>query len=217
MFYAWLGFVLYFRGKPQESYQYLQSAIKFGEEINSQLVIGYACAWLAITCSSLGLFDEGITYGKRAKEISTSIAQDQYLHFKSRAALGFVYFFQKKSKETYNAGKTILEYGRRHSNIRSQVMGYWIMAFSYILDGNRSAAIECLEGALQISADPFYSQFVKLFLGNVYTAAGQISKAESILNEVASYCREFGCELFEDMIQPDLETIRKSKMGLSEK
>jgi len=216
MFFAWLGFALYFRGKPQESYQYLQSAIKFGEEINSQLVIGYACAWIAITCSSLGLLDEGITYGKRAKEISTSIAQDQYLYFKSRAALGFVYFFQGKSKETYNAGKTIWEYGQQHSNIRSQVMGYWIMAFSYILDGNRSGAIEYLEGALQISADPFYSQFVKLFLGNVYTAAGQISKAEDLLIEVASYCREFGCELFEDMIQPDLETIRKSKTGLSE-
>jgi len=145
------------------------------------------------------------------------MTQDQYLYFKSRAALGFIYFFQGKSKETYNAGKTILEYGRRHSNIRSQVMDYWIMAFGYILDGNHSAILECLEKALQISADPFYSQFVKLSLGNVYTASGQFIKAEGLLNEVASHCRTFGCELFEDMIQPDLETIRKSKMASSEK
>ena len=217
MFFAWLGFVLYFRGKLQESYEYLQKALKLGEKINNQMVIGYTCTWLPFTCSGLGLFDEAIAYGERAKEVSKSIAQDQYLYFKSRAALGYVYFFQRKSKETYNVGKTILEYGRQHSNIRSQVMGHWIMAFSYILDGNGAAATECLQRALQISADPFYSQFVKLILGNVYTAAGKFSKAEGLLNEVASYCREFGCELWEDMIQPDLETIRKSKTGLSEK
>jgi len=217
MFFAWLGFALYFRGKPQESYEYLQKALKLGEKINDQLVIGYACTWLPFTCSGLGLFDEAIAYGERAKDISNSIKRDQYLYFKSRAALGFVYFFQEKSKEAYRAGKTILEYGRRHSNIRSQVMGYWIMAFSYILDGNHSAINECLEKALQISADPFYSQFVKLALGTAYTAAGQISKAEVLLNDVASYCREFGCEIFEDMIRPDLEKIRKSKMALSEK
>ena len=211
MLFAWLGFALSFRGKPQESYQYLQKALKIGEESNSQIVVGYACTWLPFTCAYLSLFDEGITYGERAKDISKSIAQDQFLYFKSRAALGFVYFYQGKSEETYNAGKDILEYGRRHSNIRSQVMGYWIMALSYILDGNHAAAIECLEKALQISADPFYSQFVKLCLGSVYTGAGKISNAEVLLNDVASYCRTFGCELFEELINPDLETIRKSK------
>ena len=38
--------------------------------------------------------------------------------------LRFCLFFQGKSKETYDAGKTVLEYGRRHSNIRSQDVGY---------------------------------------------------------------------------------------------
>jgi len=217
MFFAWLGFALYFRGKPQESYQYLQKAIKIGEESSSQLVVGYACTWLPFTCAVLGLFDEGIAFGEKAKKISKSIPQDQYLYFKSRAALGFAYFYQGKRKETYNAGKTILEYGRSHSNIRSQVMGYWIMAFSHIIEEKRSDAVECLVTALQISSDPFYSQFVKLALGNVYTAAGQLGKAEGLLNDVASYSRTFGCELFEELINPDLETIRKSKIGLSEK
>jgi class 3 adenylate cyclase/tetratricopeptide (TPR) repeat protein len=217
MFFAWLGFALSFRGKPQESYQYLQKALKIGEESNSQIVVGYACTWLPFTCAYLSLFDEGIAYGERAQKISKSIAQDQYLYFKSRAALGFVSFYLRKSEDTYSAGKDILEYGRRHSNIRSQVMGYWIMAFSYVLAGNRAAAIESLERALQISADPFYSQFVKLFLGSVYTAEGKISNAEVLLNDVSSYCRTFGCELFEEMINPDLETIEKSKMGMSEK
>jgi hypothetical protein len=93
--------------------------------------------------------------------------------------------------------------------------GYWIMAFGYMLDGNHPATIECLERALQISADPFYSQFVKLALGSVYTAAGQISKAEVVLNDVASYSQAFGCELFEESMQPDLEKIRRNKLVLS--
>jgi len=95
-------------------------------------------------------------------------------------------------------------------------MGYWILGFSYILDGNRSANIECLEKALQISTDPFYTLFVKLSLGNVYTAAGHLNKAEGLLKSVLSFCRTFGCEVFEQMILADLEKIRKSKMGLSE-
>jgi tetratricopeptide (TPR) repeat protein len=181
------------------------------------MVVGYACTWLPFTCADLGLLDEGLAYGERAIDISKSIPQDQYLYFKSRAALGFAYFYQGKRKETYNAGKTILEYGRRHSNIRSQVMGYWIMAFGYIIEEKRSDAVECLVTALQISSDPFYSQFVKLVLGNVYTAAGQLGKAEGLLNDVASYSRTFGCEHFEELIKPDLETIRKSKISLSEK
>ena len=217
MYFAWLGFALYFRGKLQESFQYLQKALKIGEEINSEIVVGYACTWLAFTCTGIDLFDEAVTYGKRAKEISKSIEQDQYLYFKSRAALGWVYFWLGMSKETYEAGKSILEYGRRRSNIRSQVMGHWIIAFSLILDGKSFSAIERLQRALQISSDPFYSQFVKLCLGRTYTASGQHNDAEELLNDVSVWCQSFGCEIFEDLIQPDLEIIRKSRMSVSEK
>lgn len=215
MFFAWLGFALYFRGKTQESYQYLHKALDIGEQIQSQLVVGYACTWLAFACTGLGLLDEGIAYGKRAEDISNAIAKDQYLYFKSRAALGFVYFFGGESQETHNAGKTILEYGQRHSNMRSQVMGYWIMAFGYVLDGNRAAILECLEKALQISSDPFYSQFVKLSLGTHYTSSGQYDKAEALLNEVLTYSQTFGCELFEQWVLSDLEKIQQSKKSAS--
>jgi hypothetical protein len=116
---------------------------------------------LPFTCSSLGLLDEGVNYGSRAKEISKSFEKDQYLYFKSRAALGHAYFFQGKSEKTYTAGKTVLDYGRRHSNIRSQVMGLWILSFSYILESDPSSAIECLKEALEISADPFCSLSAK--------------------------------------------------------
>jgi class 3 adenylate cyclase/tetratricopeptide (TPR) repeat protein len=216
MFFNWLGFALYMRGKPQESYQYLLTAIKLGEENHSQLVIGYACTWLPFTCSDLGLIDEAIAYGKRAKDISNSFEQDQYLYFKSRSALGYAYFFNGNSDKTYNAGKTILDYGQQHSNIRSQVMGYFIMSFSYILDEDFTSAIECLEKALQISTDPFYTLFVKLNLGTSYAATNQFRKAERLLNEVISFSRKFGCEVFEEYAKPSFESIGKNKTGSTE-
>ncbi len=216
MFFAWLGFALYFRGKPQESYQYLQKALKIGEEINNPFVIGYACTWLPFTCTILGLLDQGVDYGNRAKEISKSFDKDQYLHFKSRAALGMVYFFQGNSEKTHDAGKTVLDYGRRHSNIRSQVMGLWIIHFSYFLKNDHSSAIECLKEALEISADPFYSLFVKLALGTTYASAGKTAEAEEILDEVVSFSKRFGCEIFVDFAIPYLEELGKNRPAASE-
>ena len=211
MFFAWLGFALYFRRKPQASFDYLQKAIEIGENSNSKRVVGYACSWLPFVCTSLGLFDDGIQYGLRAKEISASLPQDQYLYFKSRAALGFVYYFQGKAKEAYESGTDILMYGQRHSNLRSQVMGLWIQAFSYLINGNYEASIECLENALRSSSDPFYSQFVKLLLGNMLAAAGNFNEAEKLLNEVLKFSRTYGCEVWEEWILPDLEKIAESK------
>ena len=211
MFYAWLGFALYFRGRAQDAYDYLQKALRMGENIRCESVVGYANTWLAFVCANLGLFDEGIQYGERAKKIAEAIKQDQYLYFKSRAALGFVYYIQGKAKEVYENGKIILEYGQRHSNIRGQVMGYWILGFSYILDGNHAACIECFEKALQISSDPFYSQFVKMSLGGFYTQANQFSKAEALLSEVSIYSHTYGCELFDEWLIPDLAKIRENR------
>ena len=215
MFYAWLGFALYFRGRVQDAYGYLQKALKIGENIKCESVVGYANTWLTFVCANLGLFDEGIQYGERARKIAEAIKQDQYLYFKSRAALGFVYYIQGKAKEVYENGKIILEYGQRHSNIRGQVMGYWILGFSYTLDGNHAACIECFEKALQISSDPFYSQFVKMSLGGFYTQANQFSKAEALLSEVAIYIHTYGCELFDEWVIPDLTKIRESRESSS--
>jgi tetratricopeptide (TPR) repeat protein len=217
MFYAWLGFALYFRGKPQVAYDYLQKALKVGENLKVESVVGYASTWLPFVCAGLGLFDEGIFYGEKAKGIANAIPHDQYLYFKSRAALGFVYFILGKAQEVSENGKIILEYSQHHSNIRGQVMGYWILGFSYILEGNHAACLECFEKALQISSDPFYSQFVKMSLGNFYTRSNQIDKAEALLKEVLNFSHTYGCEIWDDWLIPDLEKIAESKKNETEK
>ncbi len=47
MFYAWYGMTIWFRERYTDSYEYLRKALKMGEDINDQHLIGYACTWLA--------------------------------------------------------------------------------------------------------------------------------------------------------------------------
>ena len=195
MFYGWLGFALYDREKFKDSYQYLSKALKIGEEIDNQKVIGYACAWLSWTCAELGLLDEAITFGERGQEICRFLESDPYLYFKSLGGLGFAYWHRGDRKKGLEAGKAILDYGQRHSNIRSMVVGHWTMAFSYLVDGDFPTAIECCKRAIQISADPFYSQVPRLLLGISYVLSGQLQEAEEALQEVVTYSRKFGAEI----------------------
>jgi hypothetical protein len=51
IFYGWLGFILQFRMELEDSFRYLQKALKLGEEAESQYLIGYACTWLTYACA----------------------------------------------------------------------------------------------------------------------------------------------------------------------
>ncbi|MCJ7683405.1 MAG: AAA family ATPase, partial [Desulfobacteraceae bacterium] len=131
MFYAWLGSANYLAGQQKDSYDYLRSALELGERSGSQKVVGYACTWLPWTCVLLGLFDEGITYGKRAQEISGSFHSDQYLFFKSLAGMCYIYFWQGNTEKVFEGAKRLLDYGEKTSNSRSKVFGHWMNALGH--------------------------------------------------------------------------------------
>jgi len=38
---------------------------EIGEKIGNDKVIGYACTWMSMTCSDLGLLDDALNYGSR--------------------------------------------------------------------------------------------------------------------------------------------------------
>jgi tetratricopeptide (TPR) repeat protein len=192
MFYAWLGFSLHCNGKAKSSYEYLCKALKIGEEIEDRRLIGYACAWLTWTCAGLGLLEEGLSFGQRAQDISRSFEADPYLYFKSLGGLGVTYFYSGETKKTLEAGKTLLDYGEKHSNIRSLVMGHNIVGLSYTLRGDWHSAIECLETGTRLAVDPFYSQFSRMILGSFYLLSNQLDKAETALEEVMTYSQKFG-------------------------
>jgi tetratricopeptide (TPR) repeat protein len=215
MFYAWLGFGLLCNGKAKESYDYLCKALKTGEEIEDRRLIGYACAWLTWTCPELGLLEEALDFGQRAQDISRSFESDQYLYFKSLGGLGFVYYCKGETKETLEAGKALLDYGERHSNIRSLVIGHGIMGGGYALRGDFHSAIEWLESGTRLAVDPFYSQLSRLNLGTIYLFTNQLDKAETAIEEVLSYSEKFGAGIIriQACIYMGVLLIAKGKMS----
>jgi class 3 adenylate cyclase/tetratricopeptide (TPR) repeat protein len=192
MFYGWLGFSLHNNGKAKGSYECLCKALKIGEEIEDQRLIGYACAWLTWTCAGLGRLEEAVVFGQRAQQISRSFESDQYLYFKSLGGLGYTYYQSGETRKVLEASKALLDYGERHSNIRSLVMGHAIMGGGYALRGDYHSAIECLESGTRIAVDPFYSQLSRLNLGASYLISNQLDKAETALEEVLTYSQNFG-------------------------
>jgi tetratricopeptide (TPR) repeat protein len=196
MFSAWYGFALYNRGKPNEAYKSISKALKIGEEIEDQLVICYACTWMAWTCLDLGLLNKAIVFGERAHEISKLFPSETYLYFKSLGALGFTYYFSGDRKKTEEAGKALVRFGQKHSNIRSLSLGYAVIGLGYVMDRDFPQAIESFQKSIQISADPVYSQGSKAGLGMSYLSKGQFQSAEKLLLETVEFSRKFGYELF---------------------
>ena len=194
MFYVWLGFALWIRGNPRDSYQYLHNAIKLGEETGNEEIIGYACNWLSYSCTELGLVDEGINHGERAQKIAKLFPSDQFLHIKSLGGLGYAYQIKGEKEKTLDVGKSILDYGQRHSNPRGLVMGHWIMGLGYMVDGDILSAIDCFRNGVKAAVDPFYHYVGRMSLGIAYAYNGQFSEAENELKDVLLHCQEFGNE-----------------------
>ena len=196
MLYAWLGFSLTVRDRLMDSYDYLLKALDLGEEIHDQQVEGYACTWLAWTCALLGLLDKAVEFGERGHEIARSLPTDHYLYFKSLGGIGCARGWMGDGKRAIKAGEVLLDYGRKHSNIRSMVMGHYITGLGHFATGDRASAIKSFEKAIQVSADPFYSHFPRLSLGMSYLLDGRFQEAEDALDEVLTFSRNFGTEGF---------------------
>jgi tetratricopeptide (TPR) repeat protein len=185
---------LNFREKISDSYHYLCKAIKLGEEIGDQQVIGYACAWLTWTCTELGLLDEAIKFGERAQEIAKLFPSDHYLYFKTLGGIAYTCSLSGDRKRGMDAGTELIDYGQRHSNIRSLSLGHYVQGYIHMRSGDLESAIKCCKKALQIAKDPFYSQISRFLLGVNLALNNQFQEAEEALKEVLLYSQDFGCE-----------------------
>jgi tetratricopeptide (TPR) repeat protein len=190
--------------------------LEIGEEIDNPHVVGYACAWLTWTCAEMGRLDEAITHGERAQKIFESLDSDHYLYFKSLAGMGHAYWYKGERRKTLEAGKALLEFGHKHSNIRSMVMGYYVTGYSHTIAGDFPSAIESCQKGVQISADPFYTQMPRLMLGLSYLCNGQLQEAEKELREVVAYSNDFGCEAVGTPAQVSLAGISMAKGHMSQ-
>jgi len=192
MFYAWMGLIVYFREKYRKSYEYLQLARKIGKTIKNERIIGYACAWLTWTCSELGLLDEAIDHGKHAQKIAKILRSEHYIFFKSLGGIALAYNYKGEIKKILEAGKQLLDYGQRHSNIRSTHLGYQAIGWSHMMAGNLEAAKEfALKGA-GVSVDPIYSISGKMSLGFIHSICGQLMDIEEEMKEIDTFSRNNG-------------------------
>jgi len=190
MFYAWYGFVLLSEDN-KKSMNLLQKALEIGEKFSNQKIIGYACTWLTWTCSDMSQYDQALQYGARAQKISKLVESDHYLYFKSLGGLAMCYWQMGDSKQLYKVGKELLEYGRRHANIRCQTMGHMASAGVHSLVGDHSKFINGFQEAFDVSADTMYDIVSKTFLGMAYLLNDQIQEAEPHLRETVGFSKEY--------------------------
>ncbi|MGD8985332.1 MAG: adenylate/guanylate cyclase domain-containing protein [Desulfobacteraceae bacterium] len=214
MFHAWLGMALWGIGELKGSYHNLRKAITLGEEARDLRVIGYACTWLPLPCTELGLLDKGIEYGERAKIIAGQIPSDQYLYFKSRGDLGYLYYNRGEAGKALQAGRDMVKFGEEHSNIRSQAMGHAVVGWAHMAAGDYQAAISSFHQLEEIAVDPFYSTIWSYFKGVTHFLMGQYNEAEAAF-EVAEKCREAGAGILTQLLPAawGLLWIAKGRMG----
>ncbi len=194
MFYGWIGMTMWARERFRDSYQYLNKALEIGENINNEEVIGYAYTWLTWTYAELGMHEEAKIAGEKAQKIAISLASDHYLFLKSLSGIGYLYWIKGEGKKCIETGIKLVDFGLKHSSIRSQVMGHYIKGLGYFTKGDFQAAIDCFMRATQVSGDPYYFQIPRLLLGMTYTLTGRLQEAEAIIREVAGYSDKFDTE-----------------------
>jgi len=215
MLYAWIGYVMFWREQYQESYSYLNKALKIGKKIDSKYVVGYACAWLPYTCAELGLFEEGIAFGKMAQEVTRLVDLDKYVYIKSMSGIGYIHFFSGMKKEMLQI-VAALENESRNIDPRFLGMLFTGYGLSHLLDGNYQMAIEqCLE-AVQCSSDPIYSMAFRSMLGFSYLSGNNFQKAEVEAKKVVAFSSKSGVDWLGTMGRMILSVVSIANGQLSE-
>ncbi len=197
MVYAWLSFTYWHREKAPEACAYLLKALELGEKAKAPRVMGYACTWLTWTCIELGRLADAVAYGERAREICLAVDLDHYLFFNSLAGLAYAESLRGQWRKALEYGKTLVEFGEKHSNVRSMVMGYCFMGYSLTTAGDIAAAASCFEKAVRFSADPWYSQFPRMALCHARVTYGEYEGLQETLQEIIAFSEERGVEYME--------------------
>ena len=195
MYYTLLGLALYETENIPDAYQCLREALVLGEEAGAPQVIGYACSWLTWVCPEMGLFHEAIDYGERVKPIAAALTSEDYLFFSTYGGMGLTYYMSGDIQKGFECGQLLLEYAQRHENIRSKVLGHFVIGCSRLAAGDIPSAIESLQQAIKASLDPWYSLFPRLFLGICLISSGRFQEAEETLRKVLEHSGLFGTAL----------------------
>jgi tetratricopeptide (TPR) repeat protein len=196
----------------------MRKACDLGESANATHVIGHTCTWLAWTCADTGRLDEAVTYADRAIALYDSgQTQDPYIYFNALAGKGYACWHRGERASTYAIGDRLIEFGHRHTNVRSLVLGHSSRGWSYLISGDIDRAEVSFEEAVRVSVDPWYARFPKLALGYGFTAAGAKDQAMPLLQELIEFSIANGAEFLGTTARFFHELIEMTPSNASEK
>jgi len=110
------------------------------------------------------------------------------------AGMAYVHVHKGEKRKAFDLGKTLVDFGQKHSNVRSMVMGYCFMGYSHMVGGDIPAATSCFKEAVRISVDPWYSQFPSLSLCYAHIAHGEYDGLQETLEWMISFSEKHGAE-----------------------
>ena len=163
MFFSWLGAALTFSRNAHESHTTLRKAGELGEAAGDDLVVAYACSWLALNCAVRGEFSEGLRHGNRAIALSESFADDHYLSYNALIMTSINHWLQGHVGHTRAFGERLLDFGREHGNPRGTVMGRWMLSIAANKAGDFQLGLDIARKGLEDSTDdPMYRELSDL-------------------------------------------------------
>ena len=193
--WAWYGCALWHRHRFSEAYESLIRAKRFGETADHPGLIGYASTWLSWPCTELGRFDEAIENSKISEELLTdNRIQDAYLYFNGLFARAYAWWHIGDAERIKKIGNRLIKFGRQHGNVRSMVAGHCCLGWRNLTIGDVDRAINCFDTAVQMSADPWYSQFPKLALCYGAISNGKLDTALPLLDQLVHFSDANGAE-----------------------
>ncbi len=194
MFYAWMGWITKQREALQEGYDYLMKALRIGEEGDIDTVTAYACGFLSYVCADLGLLNDAVMYGRRARVLAERLSADRDLFAIALTGLGHAYWFKGLRKETEETAMILHDYGVKHSCLRCQAHAILLTGIGQSISGDFTAAIESYKKFIDFSPDPMLVYTGKFLLGTAYLADNRTGEAIPVLEDVIEYNEIYGMD-----------------------
>ena len=215
MYHVWLGMALWCNGKLDHGYERLLKARSMGEAMGSDKVVSYASTWLSYTLADMGRFKEGIAFGNEGYELARKIKSDHYLYFKSIYGIAYNNLWMGDTSGNKLVVSKLLDYGTRHSQIRSIVVANWAEGATYTAAGDWPAAIKIYQKAVDEAVDPFYRFASEMYLCLLYLLAGQMVELESVAYPMHRSASKAGNAFMKDLRVAFLAVSEMNKGNLS--
>ena len=215
IFFAQFAHALAHKAQLKKSYQYLLKALKIGEDLKSQKILGYTCIYLSSTCSELGLIDDAIAFIEKAQEIAGVYKSDLMLYRMAFHAAG-PYFYKGNCKQVKRIGMDFLEMNEKKASIRFLGLGNFWLGQGHFAAGDFLSAVQYFNLAIKVSTDPLISLISRFMAGFSYLSTGQIQEAENNLNELIKLSEKYDAWNFRSTSRGLLGVILISKGKLSQ-